>query len=50
MMTAYDASVSLVDGQAHVTIGNNRFIVSARESTKDSYNCPVELVIGALGS
>lgn len=42
--------VKLIEGQAEVSMRNRRLNVSRRDLPEDPYNCPVELVVGALGS
>ena len=42
--------VKLIEGQAEVSLRNRRFYVSRRDLPDEPYNCPVELVVGALGS
>lgn len=49
-MSDRNATVSLVAGLARVQIGRNTFTVAEREAEDKNYNCPLDLVVGALGS
>ena len=44
------SNVRLVEGQARVQTGSKTYIVSRRDAQDDALFCPVELVVGALGS
>ena len=49
-MTDYTTHVRLVNGQAEVQTGRSVYTVSRKDIHDDPNSCPVELVIGALGS
>ena len=42
--------IKLVDGQAEVRSANRRYRVSRRDLPDESFSCPVELLVEALGS
>ena len=42
--------IKLVDGQAEVKSANRLYRVSRRDRTGETFSCPVELLVGALGS
>ena len=44
------SNVRLVEGRAQVQTGSKTFIVSRGDAQDDTLFCPVELVVGALGS
>jgi hypothetical protein len=49
-VTDYTTHVRLVNGQAEVQTGSNVYTVSRKDIHDDPNSCPVELVVGALGS
>ncbi|MBW1696198.1 MAG: hypothetical protein JRH18_03125 [Deltaproteobacteria bacterium] len=49
-METHISNIRLVDGQAEIQIGNINFTVSRRDSDNRTQCCPIELVMGSLGS
>lgn len=49
-MTDYTTHVRLVNGQAEVQTGSTVYTISRKDIHDDPNSCPVELVVGALGS
>ena len=49
-MKKYSSHTRLVEGRAEVQIGNRSFTIARRDERNRSHTCPVELVVGALGS
>lgn len=49
-MTAYSSHVKLVNNRAEVHFGNRSFTVAGRDAEDSSLCCPIELMVGALGS
>ncbi len=49
-MVDYTTHVRLVEGRAEIETKNRSLQASRRDEPNDPYNCPVELLIGALGS
>ena len=44
------STIRLIDGSAEIEIGGRTFTVSKRDAAHSTDMCPVELVVGALGS
>ncbi len=44
------STIRLEDGQAKLAVGARTFSVSRRETGGDSNICPVDMIVGALGS
>lgn len=49
-MLKYSSHTLLVEGRAEVQIGNRSFTIARRDEHNRFHTCPVELVVGALGS
>ena len=49
-MTESSSHVRFVNGKAEVHFDSRSFTVSDREAPNRSLCCPIELVVGALGS
>ena len=46
----YQSNIRLSNGRAEIQIGDISFAVTRRDTDSRHYMCPVEMVIGALGS
>ncbi len=44
------STIRLIDGSAEIKIDGRTFTVSRRDAAHSTDMCPVELVVGALGS
>lgn len=42
--------IKLIDGRAEVRSANHLYRVSRRDLPDEPFSCPVELLVGALGS
>lgn len=49
-MTEFFSHVRYVNGEAEVQFDSRSFTVAGREALKRKLCCPIELVVGALGS
>ena len=49
-MTDYTTHVRLINGQAEVKTASTVYTVSRKDIQDDPNSCPVELLVGALGS
>lgn len=49
-MTVFHSRVTLVNGRAEVHFGNRTFTVAGKDAEESSLCCPIELMVGALGS
>ena len=49
-MQNYSSHVKYENGKAQVQFGNRSFTVTRRDTESDYLYCPIELVVGALGS
>ena len=49
-MTESSSHVRFVNGKAEVHFDNRSFTVAGREACNSTLCCPIELVVGALGS
>ena len=50
IMDEYSSHVRYAAGRAEIQIGDKSFTVERRDSQNNAYGCPIELIIGALGS
>jgi hypothetical protein len=50
LMTDLTTHIKLIDGQAEVKSATHRYRVARRDLPDSPFSCPVELVVGALGS
>ena len=49
-MHNYSSHVTYENGNARVQFGNRSFTVNRRDTAGEYLCCPIELVVGALGS